>query len=157
MLINNHTIKEDIKTGENTLLSRTECNIMRGFAILFILFENITHLFSGVFMDSEYIYRWDSVQGFLNNLMHPNTMLPFNFITFYCPYGVILFIFLSGYCLTLKYEKGNARGTSSKTFISNHYQKLFVMQLKGLAIFFTAYFLFYPNDIVNNISGDNTQ
>lgn len=151
MSTNIHTIKEDINTNDNTLLSRTECNIMRGFAILFIIVDNITHLFNGVFMDSEYIYRWDSVQGFVNNLMHPDNTLPFNFISFYCPYGVMLFIFLSGYCLTLKYEKGNGRGTSSKAFISNHYQKLFVMQLKGLAIFFTAYFLLYPNDIISNV------
>ena len=143
-------IKEELTSGDDSLLSRSECNIMRGFAILFIMVDNITHLFKGVFMDSEFIYRWSSVEGFLNNLMHPDTMLPFNFISFYCPYGVMLFIFLSGYCLTLKYEKGNGRGTSSKSFIGNHYRKLFVMQLKGLALFLTVLLVFRPDEIFRN-------
>ena len=139
-----------VTTGDESLLSRSECNIMRGFAILFIMVDNITHLFKGVFMDNEFIYRWSSVNGFINNLTHPDAMLPFNFISFYCPYGVMLFIFLSGYCLTLKYEKGNGRGTSCKTFLGNHYKKLFVMQLKGLAIFLTVLFIFNPNEVVRN-------
>jgi len=141
-------IKEDITTGDGTFLTRSECNIMRGFAILFIMVDNMVHLFNGVFMDSEFIYRNDSIMGFLNNLTHPDATLPFNFISFYCPYGVMLFIFLSGYCLTLKYEKGNGRGTSSRTFISNHYQKLFVMQLKGLALFLTFLLLFNPEEVI---------
>lgn len=150
MLAEKQPIKEVAPVIEDSLLSRAECNIMRGFAILFIIVDNMTHWFWGVFKDNEYEYKWSSVEGFLNNLMHPDTTLPFNFISFYCPYGVLLFIFLSGYCLTLKYEKGNGRGTSSRTFIANHYSKLFVMQLKGLALFLTVFFLFYPDKVVNN-------
>lgn len=152
MSINRKSIKEQITISDDTFLNRIECNIMRGIAILFIIVDNMIHFFNGVFMDNEYIYRWDSVQGFINNLIHPNTTLPFNLISFYCPYGVMLFIFLSGYCLTLKYEKGHGRGTSTKVFICNHYQKLFVMQLKGLALFLTAMFLLYPNRIVSNVN-----
>ena len=59
--------KVSIAPSNNTLLSRTECNIMRGLAIVLIVIENITHLFKGVFMDNEYIYRCSSVDGFLNN------------------------------------------------------------------------------------------
>ncbi len=132
-------------TINDTFLSRAECNIMRGFAIIFIIVDNMTHRFNGVFMDNEYNFMWSSVKGFLNNLMHPDATLPFNLISFYCPYGLMLFVFLSGYCLTLKYEKGNGRGTSSKVFIANHYKKLFVMQLKGLALFLMVYFILYPD------------
>ena len=128
----NSEVAVSTDTQESTsLLSRSECNIMRGFAILFIIIDNITHLFKGVFLDCEYNFLWSSVEGFLNNLSHPDSILPFNFVSFYCPYGVILFIFLSGYCLTLKYEKGNGQGTSAKDFVVNHYKKLFTMQLKG--------------------------
>lgn len=139
----NSEVAVSTDTQESTsLLSRSECNIMRGFAILFIIIDNITHLFKGVFLDCEYNFLWSSVEGFLNNLSHPDSILPFNLVSFYCPYGVILFIFLSGYCLTLKYEKGNGQGTSAKDFVANHYKKLFTMQLKGLAIFFAFLFLF---------------
>ena len=148
MSTNQQHIKADVSASKEPFLSRSECNIMRGFAILFIIVDNITHLFKGVFMDSEFLYRWSSVEGFLNNLTHPDSLLPFNLISFYCPYGVMLFIFLSGYCLTLKYEKGNGRGTSTKSFIGGHYQKLFVMQLKGLALYLFVLFMFYPDEVV---------
>ena len=85
------------------LLSRAECNIMRGLAIIFIITNNFTHLLKGVFPDNEYKYDWQNVVGFMNNLSHPDAVLPFNLISFYCPYGVMLFIFLSGYGLVLKY------------------------------------------------------
>ena len=155
--VNNHknkihasmTTKNSISPGSNTFLNRTECNIMRGLAIVLIVIDNITHLFKGVFIDNEHIYRWSSVEGFLNNLRHPDALLPFNLLSFYCPYGVMLFIFLSGYCLTLKYEQGSGRNTSCKVFIFNHGKKLFVMLLKGLAIFITALFLLYPNDVLS--------
>ena len=124
-------------TGNNTFLNCTECNIMRGLAIVLIVVDNMTHLFKGVFIDNEHIYRWGSVEGFLNNLRHPDALLPLNLLSFYCPYGVMLFIFLSGYCLTLKYEQGSGRNTSHRVYLVNHYKKLFVMQLKGLAIFIT--------------------
>lgn len=139
---NNEVTASTESQDSTSLLTRSECNVMRGFAIIIIIIDNITHLFKGVFLDCEYNYLWSSVEGFLNNLSHPDSILPFNFISFYCPYGVILFIFLSGYCLTLKYEKGKGQGTSAKDFVVNHYNKLFSMQLKGLAIFFTFLFLF---------------
>ena len=143
------TTEVSISPGNNTLLNRTECNIMRGLAIVLIVIDNITHLFKGVSVDNEHIYRWSSVEGFLNNLRHPDALLPFNLLSFYCPYGVMLFIFLSGYCLTLKYEQGSGRNTSRKVFVVNHYKKLFIMQLKGLALFIPALFLLFPNDVLS--------
>lgn len=140
------------KTGasiETPLLSRSECNIMRGLAIIIIIINNFTHVLRGVFFDSEHSYLWSSVEGFLNNLTHPDALLPFNIISFYCPYGVILFIFLSGYGLTLKYEKGNGRGTSATGFIINHYSKLFTMQLKGLALYLVCLFLCFPHYVMD--------
>lgn len=115
-------------------LSRAECNVMRGFAILLIVLDNFTHLLNGVFLDNEYNYYPSRVEGFVANLMHPDSLLPFNFISFYCPYGVMLFIFLSGYGLVLKYEKGSGQNVGHKEFLWNHYSKMFSMQVKGLAL-----------------------
>ena len=135
----------------SSLLSRSECNIMRGFAILYIIIDNLTRLFNGVFPDNEFVYLRSSVEGFLNNLSHPNSMLTFNFISFYCPYGVMLFIFLSGYGLTLKYEKGNGQSTSHKDFIVSHYKKMFIMHAKGLALFLSVFLILNPNYIVGGL------
>ena len=136
-------------TEESSLLSRSECNIMRGLAIILIITNNFTHVLNGVYFDSELSYLWGSVEGFLNNLSHPDALLPFNLLSFYCPYGVMLFIFLSGYCLTLKYEKGSGQGTGTRVFVTNHYNKLFILQLKGLVLYLMCYFLFFQHSIVD--------
>lgn len=130
--------KEDLPTS---FLSRAECNVMRGLAILIIVLNNFTHCLKGVILDNEYDFVWSRVERFLNNLSNPNGLLPFNILSFFCPYGVVLFIFLSGYGLTLKYEKGNGQGVSHKDFVVNHYNKLFGMQVKGLALFLAVVFL----------------
>ena len=122
---------------------------MRGLAIIFIITNNFTHLLKGVFTDNEYQYNWQYVEGFLNNLSHPDGLLPFNLLSFYCPYGVMLFIFLSGYGLVLKYEKGNGQGVSRRRFIFSHYNKMFTMQLKGLALFLMVGLLSHPRYIVD--------
>ena len=114
-------------TPAEPLLSRAECNLIRGLAIIFIITNNFTHLLKGVFTDNEYQYNWENIEGFVNNLSHPDGILPFNLLSFYCPYGVMLFIFLSGYGLVLKYEKGNGQGVSRRRFIFSHYNKMFTI------------------------------
>ena len=124
----------EAESESKPLLSRAECNVMRGFAITLIVIDNFTHLIKGVFLDNEYSYHWSCVLGFLNNLANPDKILPFNLLSFYCPYGVMLFIFLSGYGLVLKYEKGNGQNVTHKDFIVSHYNKMFSMQVKGMAL-----------------------
>lgn len=135
------------------LLSRTECNIMRGFAIIIIVINNFTHLFRGVFKDNEYDYVWKNVEGVMANLHHPDSILPFNLLSFYCPYGVMLFIFLSGYGLTLKYEKSMAQRVPCRAFVTDHYNKMFTMQLKGLTIYILLTLLFFKDFV---FSGTDT-
>ena len=137
------------KSSEMTLLSRSECNIMRGLAIIIIIINNFTHVLKGVFFDSELSYLWSSVEGFMNNLSHPDALLPLNILSFYCPYGVMLFIFLSGYGLTLKYEKDSTQSAPVKGFIANHYSKLFILQLKGLALYLMCFFLCFQHSIMD--------
>ncbi len=147
--LKNETNVSTVASEEKTpLLSRTECNIMRGFAIIIIIIDNLTHSFHGVYKDNEFNFFWSSVQGFLNNLSHPDNLLLFNVISFFCPYGVMLFIFLSGYGLTLKYEKGNGLGTSHKDFIFSHYKKMFTMHAKGFALFLMVLLIIDPHIIV---------
>ncbi|MBO4851165.1 MAG: acyltransferase family protein [Prevotella sp.] len=144
--------KEELQPAASSFLSRAECNFMRGFAILIIIIDNFTHALRGVWLDNEYRYSTRAVNGFLNNLAHPDGLLPYNFISFYCPYGVMLFIFLSGYGLTLKYEKGNGQGVSCKDYLFSHYSKLFTMHLKGFALFLTIFLLFNPTETIDGSS-----
>lgn len=133
--------KSLVKENYDLMLSRTECNIMRGLAILLIVANNFGHLVKGVHPDNEYLYEIDSVYGFVDSLMNPSSILPLELLSFYSPFGVMLFIFLSGYGLVLKYERGNVSSVTHWIFVSDHYKKLFVMQTKGLALFLLFNFL----------------
>jgi len=128
------------------VLSRKECSIMRGFAILAIVVNNFGTWLNGVIGDNEFGFDYGQVEAFLTSLKHPTDVFLLNLIAFYSPFGVMLFIFLSGYGLTLKYEGGN--DLSTRTFISDHYKKLFVMQLKGIALFLTILLVFDPDRLV---------
>lgn len=132
----------------DSLLSRSECNIMRGLAILVIIANNFGHLVNGVHPDNEFTYDYANVRGFLDSLLHFDTLFPLELLSFYSPFGVMLFIFLSGYGLTLKYEYGNGKSVSSMYFIKEHYFKLFSMQAKGLALFLVFLIMYDVNVIV---------
>lgn len=131
-----------------SLLTRTECNVMRGLAILVIVTNNFGHLVHGVYPDNEYTYDYANVSGFIESYAHSSTLLPLNLLSFYSPFGVMLFIFLSGYGLTLKYEFGKGQSISVKEFVIRHYTKLFSMQAKGLAIFLVFMLMYNAKEIV---------
>lgn len=138
------------KNGGNDLfLSRTECNMLRGVAIILIVLNNFGHNVNGVHTDNEFNYNYDRILGFYESFANHSSVLPLELLSFYSPFGVMLFIFLSGYGLVLKYEKGNGRSISNFGFVFDHYKKLFVMQAKGLAFFLLLYLLFESKEIVH--------
>ena len=134
-----------IETNDN-ILNRTECTIMRGFAIMAIASNNFGTWIKGVIPDNEFIYDYSRLEAFMSSLVHPGKLFLLDLLAFYSPFGVMLFVFLSGYGLTLKYEKGNT--VPSKKFVAEHYRKLFLMQLKGLALFLTIILVFDTDRII---------
>lgn len=137
------------KIADNhAVLNHVECNIMRGFAILAVASNNFGHLVNGVVQDNEFVYDYGQVDAFVSSLRYPSNTFWLDLLSFYSPFGVMLFIFLSGYGLTRKYEKGQGVSVSNKNFILGHYLKLFQMQLKGLTLFLLIMFLFDPDYIV---------
>ena len=140
-------MKNQLSDGQS-LLSRSECNVMRGFAILAIISNNFGHLLNGIIQDNEFRYDYNNVSGYLEHLYTPNTNFLLDTLAFYSPFGVMLFIFLSGFGLTLKYENGNGNNITHKEFVLDHYRKLFLMQMKGLALFLMVMFIFDPDYIV---------
>lgn len=141
--------EKSFKTDGNVLfLSRTECNMLRGLAIILIVLNNFGHKIKGVHPDNEFNYSFDRVSGFLDSLANPSSILPLELLSFYSPFGVMLFIFLSGYGLVLKYEKGNGKSVSNTAFVVDHYKKLFVMQAKGLAFFLLLFLIYDAKEII---------
>lgn len=134
--------------SSDLLLSRIECNMLRGLAIILIVLNNFGHKVIGVHPDNEFNYDYGRVLGFWDSLMNYSYVLPLELLSFYSPFGVMLFIFLSGYGLVLKYEKGDGQSITNSGFVFSHYKKLFVMQAKGLAFFLLLYLIFESKEIV---------
>lgn len=121
------------------LLSRTECNALRGIAIIGIFLHNYCHWLRHVVQENEYQYFWHNF-AWLNHEMERdfNTLFLFHIISFFGHYGVPIFLFLSAYGLYMKYEKGDFIGTkepSAMAFIKYHWLKLFRMMIVGFVAF----------------------
>lgn len=136
------------ESGKDLLLSRIECNVMRGLAIIPIVLNNFGHKVNGVHPDNEFNYDFGRIIGIGESIANHSSLLPLELLSFYSPFGVMLFIFLSGYGLVLKYEKGNGQSISNTSFVVDHYKKLFLMQAKGLAFFLLLYLIYESKEIV---------
>lgn len=111
-------------------ISRDCGYVMRGIAIMMIVFHNYCHSIQGVTSENEFEFFYGNV----TSLMTPKaTALNwfFDIMSFFGWYGVPVFMFLSGYGLVMKYELG---GTYLKAgrFLWHNYLKLFFLMLPGI-------------------------
>ena len=125
------------------LLTRNECEAMRGIAIIGIFLHNYCHWLNPVVKENEYQFFNANVSDFLRAIAHPDALLPLHVLSFFGHYGVPIFLFLSAYGLVMKYENGPVlppiiaskpwRGLG--TFMLFHYKKLFRMMIVGFVAF----------------------
>lgn len=125
----------------NDLLTRTECNMLRGIAILGIILHNYCHWLGPVIKENEYQYFQSNADAFSHAIVAPGYLTFAHVLSFFGHYGVPLFLFLSAYGLVLKYER-NLRQTSltvikpgKADFISYHFLKLFSIMVVGYSAF----------------------
>ncbi len=121
------------------LLSRTECNALRGLAIISIFLHNYCHWLSHIVQENEYQYFWHNFV-WLNSEMGRgfHSLSLFHLISFFGHYGVPVFLFLSAYGLYMKYENGDftdKKEPSAVAFIKYHWIKLFRMMIVGFVAF----------------------
>lgn len=121
------------------LLSRTECNALRGLAIIGIFLHNYCHWLNHIVQENEYQYFWHNFTWF-NHEMSKNfhSLTLFHIISFFGHYGVPVFLFLSAYGLYVKYEEpnfNNKKEPSAISFIKYHWIKLFRMMIIGFVAF----------------------
>lgn len=139
------------------LLSRAECNVLRGLAIIGIFLHNYSHWLGPVVKENEYQYFQRNVDWLDMVLAHPDYLLPLHLVSFFGHYGVPIFLFLSAYGLERKYSlaptpspagEGNGNTPSGKSpsplaeelrqglnFIYRHFLKLFKMMIVGFVCF----------------------
>lgn len=119
------------------LLSRTECNAMRGIAIIAIIVHNYCHRFGSMPSENEFIFSTDNVTRMLHCLGTLDGLFPLQLFSFFGHYGVAVFIFLSAYGLVLKYESQTAatHDAGAFAFIRYHFLKLFRIMAVGFVAF----------------------
>ena len=135
----------------NPQLDRTECNAIRGLAIIGIFLHNYCHWLGPVVKENEYTFNDHNVAWLQQAMAHADKLLPMHIVSFFGHYGVPLFLFLSAYGLVLKYESQAPAASSAQIynitgrqrfdwhsawqFISHHFQKLFAMMIVGFTAF----------------------
>ena len=113
-------------------ISKADNMALRGLSIIFIVLHNVLHILCPV-KENEFYFSKQNVDTFLR--LFPEA--PFDYsLSFFGWLGVSVFIFLSGYGLSVKYQRKNY---PSFSWIKNHYLKLFLLLLPGL--FFYVFFL----------------
>lgn len=118
-----------------TLLNKTECSALRGFAIIGIFMHNFLHWLRPMVKENEYQFHQNNVDGLLGVLTNPDENLLWQLFSFYGHYGVPVFLFLSGYGLVLKYEQSDKPQPGCVRFMWHHFKKLFPMMLLGFVCF----------------------
>ena len=129
-------------TADRGLLSRSECHALRGLAILGIFLHNYCHWLDPAVKENEYQFFRSNVEGLRHALGCPDTWLPVHLTSFFGHYGVPVFLFLSAYGLTMKYERTRRRyddpqprDASPAAFVRFHFLKLFRMMIVGFVAF----------------------
>lgn len=122
------------------LLTRAECNALRGIAILGIFLHNFCHWLNPVVKENEYQYFQHNVDWFTQCATRVNELFPAHVISFFGHYGVPVFLFLSAYGLEMKYGNGqgkpsDGRRVGAAPFVRYHYLKLFKMMIVGFICF----------------------
>ena len=127
-------------TRDSDLLTRAECNALRGIAILGIFLHNYCHWLNPVVKENEYQYFQRNVDWLTQCIAGAGSLLPCHLISFFGHYGVPVFLFLSAYGLERKY--GGRPGPTLEDnrvaplpFIRYHYLKLFKMMIVGFISF----------------------
>lgn len=114
------------------LLTRTECNVLRGLAIIGIFLHNYCHWLRPMVKENEYQFFQHNVDGLMDTLLNADIYLPMQLLSFFGHYGVPIFLFLSAYGLSMKYGETTVGRTD---FIRYHFLKLFRMMIVGFVAF----------------------
>lgn len=136
----NNNNSEATKNRGDELLTRAECNALRGIAILGIFLHNFCHWLNPVVKENEYQYFQHNVDWFTQCATRVNELFPAHVISFFGHYGVPVFLFLSAYGLEMKYGNGQGRVSDDRRvgaapFVRYHYLKLFKMMIVGFICF----------------------
>lgn len=113
-------------------LSRDCCAVMRGMAIVAIVLHNYCHMLPGTPDENEFWYLQRHSDAFVHALAVSRHLVA-DVLSFAGWYGVPVFMFLTGYGLVMKYERGGAP-LAPRRFLGDSFLKLFYLMLPGVVL-----------------------
>lgn len=119
-------------------MSVNEVFVLKGIAILMIMFHNFAHKLPGMVQENQHFFLTERCNGIADVVANGGPHLFVNLISHYGHYGVAVFVFLCGYGLALKYTK-TAVPISFGQFALKHAKKLWLLMLPLLL----PHFLFF--------------
>lgn len=119
------------------LLTRAECDALRGLAILGIFLHNYCHWLNPIVKENEYQYFQHNVDWFAQVMNPPGEYFILHILSYFGHYGVPIFLFLSAFGLERKYGSLPLSQPAPKRlgFIRYHFLKLFKMMVVGFICF----------------------
>ncbi|MGB1210949.1 peptidoglycan/LPS O-acetylase OafA/YrhL [Lacinutrix venerupis] len=135
----------------NSILSKTDSLVIKGIGILLIISHNFLHWLKPMIGENEFSYNSIYVENFFSSIKsNPINVLQY-IIAFLGHYGIYLFIFISGYGLTILYLNTTI---NYKEFIKKRLAKLYpVFTIALIALFIYNYLIFKQefnsNDAIN--------
>lgn len=119
------------------LLSKDECTALRSLAILSIVLHNFSHWLPGAAKENEFAYSIYNSNYFYHSIFSSDFFL--HLFSFWGHLGVPVFIFLSAYGLSLKYD--DKQLIEKKDFLLTHYKKLFYPLLYGTIVYLIVIYM----------------
>lgn len=120
-------------------MKKIETQALRGIAILGIVLHNYCHFLGFAVKENEFKFDATRPALFLDKFLSIDTHLFVHLCSFLGHYGVPVFLFLSGYGLVMKYERGAVSKINAGRFVLGHYAKLFRLMIIGYAVFVAVY------------------
>lgn len=123
-------------------MSRKECSVLRGVAILCIVLHNFCKRVPFAIPENEYSFNLENALLFWKTMQWDTIFI--QFFSFWGHLGVPVFVLLSGYGLALKYDKVTT--LDWKTFLWKHYKKLCYPMVGGLLAYYIIMYVMAPSD-----------
>ncbi|MCI6161560.1 MAG: acyltransferase [Prevotellaceae bacterium] len=123
------------------LLSLAESKALRGIAILGIVLHNYCHFLGFAVKENEYTFHADKPMQLWDKCLALDKDFFVHLLSFFGHYGVPVFLFISGFGLVAKYEKGGAEEVPTVAFVRYHFLKLFRLMFIGYGVFVAVYFM----------------
>lgn len=122
------------------ILKRDDCQVLRGMAITCIFLHNYCHLLDGATHENEFWFSNEFDSQFWESFFSPNVLL--QLFSYLGHLGVPVFVFLTGYGLTMKYDDAVGKmPVNMSYFVWSHYVKFFMPMLLGMLGFMLIHYL----------------